>query len=72
LGVLAITHYQRLLHELKPDRVHILVHGEIRASGGAELAERLEHEGYGAFGADPDDEGEAAAATADPFADPLA
>jgi Fe-S cluster assembly ATP-binding protein len=72
LGVLAITHYQRLLHELKPDRVHILVHGEIRASGGAELAERLEHEGYGAFGADPDDESEAAAATADPFADPLA
>ena len=33
LGVLAITHYSRLLHELKPDRIHILVKGEIRASG---------------------------------------
>jgi Fe-S cluster assembly ATP-binding protein len=46
LGVLAITHYQRLLDELKPDVVHILVDGRIVESGGLELAERLEREGY--------------------------
>ena len=40
LGVLAITHYNRLLHELKPDVVHILVKGRIVATGGPELAER--------------------------------
>ena len=39
LGVLAITHYNRLLHELQPDRVHILVKGRIVASGGPELAD---------------------------------
>ena len=49
LGVLAITHYNRLLHELKPDHVHILVKGRIVAAGGPELAERLERDGYGAF-----------------------
>mgnify|MGYP001182218833 FL=1 len=46
LGVLAITHYQRLLDHLRPDRVHILVDGRIVESGGPELAERLEREGY--------------------------
>jgi Fe-S cluster assembly ATP-binding protein len=49
LGVLAITHYQRLLHELTPDRVHILLDGRIVDSGGPELAERLELEGYDAW-----------------------
>jgi len=49
LGVLAITHYQRLLEHLRPDRVHILVDGRIVASGGPELAERLEAEGYDAW-----------------------
>jgi Fe-S cluster assembly ATP-binding protein len=49
LGVLAITHYQRLLDHLQPDRVHILVDGRIVASGGLELAERLEREGYDAW-----------------------
>jgi len=49
MGVVLITHYQRLLHELTPDRVHILVDGRIVASGGPELAERLEAEGYEAF-----------------------
>ena len=49
LGVLAITHYSRLLTELKPDRVHILVKGRIVTSGGAELADVLEADGYGAF-----------------------
>ena len=49
LGVLAITHYSRLLTELKPDRIHILVKGQIVSSGGPELAEVLETDGYGAF-----------------------
>jgi Fe-S cluster assembly ATP-binding protein len=46
LGVLAITHYQRLLNYLQPDRVHILVDGRVVESGGPELAGRLEREGY--------------------------
>jgi Fe-S cluster assembly ATP-binding protein len=46
LGVLLITHYQRLLHYLEPDRVHILIDGRIVDSGGPDLAERLEREGY--------------------------
>jgi Fe-S cluster assembly ATP-binding protein len=46
LGVLVITHYQRLLDHLAPDRVHILVDGRVVDSGGPELAERLEREGY--------------------------
>jgi Fe-S cluster assembly ATP-binding protein len=49
LGVLAITHYSRLLEELKPDRVHILVKGRIVESGGPELADVLERDGYTAF-----------------------
>jgi Fe-S cluster assembly ATP-binding protein len=49
LGVLAITHYQRLLEHLKPDVVHILFDGRIVTSGGPELAERLEQEGYEGF-----------------------
>jgi Fe-S cluster assembly ATP-binding protein len=54
LGVLAITHYNRLLHELKPDHVHILAQGRIVASGGPELAVQLETDGYAAFAADID------------------
>jgi Fe-S cluster assembly ATP-binding protein len=49
LGVLAITHYNRLLEELYPDHVHILVRGRIVASGGRELADQLERDGYEAF-----------------------
>jgi Fe-S cluster assembly ATP-binding protein len=49
LGVLAITHYQRLLNSLRPDHVHILIDGRIVESGGMELAERLEAEGYEAW-----------------------
>ena len=45
LGVLAITHYSRLLAELRPDQVHILVKGRIVASGGPELADVLERRG---------------------------
>jgi Fe-S cluster assembly ATP-binding protein len=46
LGVLLITHYQRLLNYIEPDRVHVLAHGRIIASGGKDLALRLEDEGY--------------------------
>jgi Fe-S cluster assembly ATP-binding protein len=49
LGVLAITHYARLLTELRPDHVHILVKGRIVARGGPELADVLDVEGYAAF-----------------------
>ena len=49
LGVLLITHYQRILNELAPDRVHILVDGRIVDSGGPELSRRLEGEGYEAW-----------------------
>ena len=49
LGVLAITHYQRLLEELVPDAVHLLVDGRVVASGGPELATRVEAEGYEAW-----------------------
>ncbi len=55
LGVLAITHYNRLLEELHPDHVHILVKGRIVASGGPELADQLETDGYEAFtGGEPE------------------
>jgi Fe-S cluster assembly ATP-binding protein len=46
LGVLAITHYSRLLAELRPDHVHILSKGQIVASGGPELADELDSSGY--------------------------
>jgi Fe-S cluster assembly ATP-binding protein len=46
LGVLLITHYQRILNYIKPDMVHVLAQGRIVASGGRELALRLEEEGY--------------------------
>lgn len=49
LGVLAITHYRRLLSELPPDVVHVMVGGRIVATGGPELAEELEHTGYEAY-----------------------
>jgi Fe-S cluster assembly ATP-binding protein len=46
LGVLVITHYQRLLDYLKPQFVHVLARGRIVVSGGPDLAHRLEREGY--------------------------
>jgi Fe-S cluster assembly ATP-binding protein len=46
LGVLAITHYTRLLTELRPDKVHVLRDGRVIASGGPELADQLEESGY--------------------------
>jgi len=45
-GMLVITHYQRLLNHIKPDKVHVLAAGRIVASGGPELALQLEAEGY--------------------------
>jgi len=49
LGALVITHYSRLFEELKPDFVHILAKGKIIKSGGPELADELERDGYAAF-----------------------
>ena len=49
LGILLITHYQRILGYLTPDRVHILLGGRIVASGGPELAARVEREGFDTF-----------------------
>lgn len=48
-GFLIITHYQRLLDYITPDRVHIFLDGRIHESGGPELAARLEEEGYESF-----------------------
>jgi Fe-S cluster assembly ATP-binding protein len=72
LGVLAITHYTRLLTELRADRVHVLLGGRIVTSGGPELADHLEEVGYEGIAAElgvedlaverPDE--------ADPFAEP--
>ena len=48
-SVLVITHYQRLLNHIVPDRVHVLAQGRIAKSGGKELALQLEEKGYGEF-----------------------
>jgi Fe-S cluster assembly ATP-binding protein len=88
LGVLAITHYTRLLAELRPDHTHVLSAGRIVVSGGPELADELEKTGYAgweeeadpvsAVGAPPlrpqisDPFGGPADRAPDPFADPLA
>ena len=45
-GMLVITHYQRLLDHISPDKVHVLADGRIIKTGGPELALRLEKEGY--------------------------
>jgi len=47
MGALIITHYQRLLHMVKPDMVHVMFDGRIVKEGGAELVDQLEAEGYG-------------------------
>jgi len=46
LGVLLITHYQRILNYVKPDYVHVMLHGRIAQSGPLELVEKLENQGY--------------------------
>ena len=48
-SMIVITHYQRLLDYIVPDKVHVLAHGRIVKSGGKELAFELEEKGYGAF-----------------------
>ena len=46
LGVMLITHYTRILRYIQPDHVHVFVNGRVAESGGPELADRLENEGY--------------------------
>jgi len=73
LGVLAITHYARLLTELRPDRVHVFMGGRVVTSGGAELADELERTGYEGLARrlGIDEPATIAAPTeVDPFADP--
>jgi Fe-S cluster assembly ATP-binding protein len=50
LGVLVITHYSRLLRYIKPDIIHVLVNGRIVRTGGPELADELERDGYAPYG----------------------
>ena len=76
LGVLAITHYTRLLEELHPDFVHIFAAGRILESGGPELAERLEADGYAPWtdslpSEESTGEEPGRPEIEDPFADPL-
>jgi len=72
VGVLAITHYARLLAELRPDRVHVFLAGRIVRSGGPELADELERTGYEAIAAELgiDDLTVGAPVASDPFGDP--
>ncbi len=84
VGVLAITHYARLLAELRPDRVHVFLAGRVVKSGGPELADELERTGYEGIAAElgiddltvgrpaeaPDPFGDPTIGS-NPFADPL-
>ena len=63
-SILVITHYQRLLDYIVPDRVHVLGDGRIVASGGKELAHELEDKGYAGFGPDSGQAGAAEGAVA--------
>jgi Fe-S cluster assembly ATP-binding protein len=84
LGVLAITHYARLLSELRADRVHVLMAGRVVTSGGPELADELERVGYEGLAAElgvdtlaveaPREQDPFTDSTieSNPFADPLA
>jgi Fe-S cluster assembly ATP-binding protein len=49
MGLLVVTHYATLLNLLTPDVVHVLIDGRLIASGGPELAQRIDRDGYGAF-----------------------
>ena len=48
-GYLVVTHYQRLLEYVKPDYVHVFVDGNIVETGGTELSDKLEKEGYESY-----------------------
>jgi Fe-S cluster assembly ATP-binding protein len=67
LGVLAITHYKRLLDELKPDVVHVLSKGRIVATGDPGLADELERTGYAAYAEDEQPPAVRTATEDDPF-----
>jgi Fe-S cluster assembly ATP-binding protein len=47
MGVLIITHYQRILHLVQPSHVHVIYHGRIVKEGGPDLVDELEAKGYG-------------------------
>jgi Fe-S cluster assembly ATP-binding protein len=49
MGALVITHYQRILDYITPDKVHVFIGGRIVEEGGPELAKKLEHEGYAPY-----------------------
>ncbi len=49
MGILLITHYQRILHYLRPNFVHVLIDGKIKKSDGMRLVQKIEKEGYAAF-----------------------
>ena len=51
-GILVITHYAKLLHYLKPDYIHVMKDGKIIESGGIEVGEKVEKEGYVTFRSD--------------------
>ncbi|MDX1660261.1 MAG: Fe-S cluster assembly ATPase SufC [Gemmatimonadota bacterium] len=53
MGVLMITHYQRILNYIQPDKVHVMVDGRIVREGGPELAKKLEEEGYEEYRGEP-------------------
>ena len=73
LGVLAITHSSRVFAHLRPDAVHVFAGGRIQESGGAELADQLEAEGYERWtSALPQPEQAVATPFTDPFGDPFA
>ncbi len=72
LGVLVITHSSRVFDHLRPDAVHVFAGGRIQESGGAELAEALEAEGYERWSASVPEPEPAAAPFTDPFGDPFA
>jgi Fe-S cluster assembly ATP-binding protein len=72
LGVLAITHYARLLDELRPDVVHVLMGGQVVQTGGPELAQQLEETGYEGLAAELGIEAAVeVVGPDDPFADPV-
>ena len=72
LGVLAITHYSRVFAHLRPDAVHVFAGGRIQESGGPELADELEAEGYERWTAALPQPDTAATPFTDPFGDPFA
>jgi Fe-S cluster assembly ATP-binding protein len=49
MGAVVVTHYHKLLEEIRPDVVHVLLDGRVVASGGGELADTIERDGYESF-----------------------